>query len=222
MEESGQSEEEQNNVVSFSGYGDEHGHPGNRHTGNTFHVGRWDLGGCPRSCIGCLARFGRTGNYRAGKDRSLIGLVGVGILAWAIAAAGDSLARAYALAHVTRTPSDQNNQPAIQTAANKLAEVYAAAHGITITDTKITPAPQGQITPSLTSQKVKVRGKDAQVMAILVSGESGKETQRYLVALPGSQPVWVSHDAISIPDAAPPTPGGTPPLAPPGATITTS
>jgi hypothetical protein len=37
---------------------------------------------------------------------ALLGLVGAGLLAWAIAAAGDSLARAYTVAHVSRTPLD--------------------------------------------------------------------------------------------------------------------
>jgi hypothetical protein len=42
---------------------------------------------------------------------ALIGLVGAGILAWAIVAAGDSLARAYALAHVTRTKTGEPDLP---------------------------------------------------------------------------------------------------------------
>jgi len=150
---------------------------------------------------------------------ALIGLVGAGILAWAIAAAGDSLARAYALAHVTRKEGEEN-QPAIQTATNKLVEVYGAAHGITITDGKLTPAaqpaPQGEVTPLPTPLKVKLRGKDAQAIAIRVSGESGKETQRYLVGLPDSQLTWVSSDAISLP--APPTPATPAPVAPTPAT----
>src|SRR5215213_9418067 len=64
---------------------------------------------------------------------ALIGLVGAGILAWAIAAAGDTLARAYATAHVTRTEQGEDNQPAIQTAAIRLADAYAASHGLTLT-----------------------------------------------------------------------------------------
>src|SRR5215212_4278969 len=56
---------------------------------------------------------------------ALLGLVGAGLLAWAIAAAGDSLARAYAVAHVSRTPSNQDNLPAIQAAAIRLADAYA-------------------------------------------------------------------------------------------------
>ena len=61
---------------------------------------------------------------------ALIALIGAGVLAWAIAAAGDSLARAYGLAHVTRTEPEKPNQPAIQTAAVRLADAYAAAHGL--------------------------------------------------------------------------------------------
>lgn len=151
---------------------------------------------------------------------ALIGFVGVGILAYAIAAAGDSLARAYAVAHVTRIEG-KDNQPALQTAAFRLADVYAAAHGLKLS----TPAntADGETSATTTSVyapsspaaskesclelspplKVQVRGKDAQATAILVSSESGKETQRYLVGLPGSPLTWVNSDAISMPDAAP-------------------
>ena len=71
---------------------------------------------------------------------ALIGLVGAGILAWAIAAAADSLARAYAVAHVTRTKPGDPNLPALQTAADKLAGVYVAAHGVS-TDGTMTKVP---------------------------------------------------------------------------------
>jgi len=150
---------------------------------------------------------------------ALIGLVGVGILAWAIAAAGDSLARAYAAAHVTRTEPDKVNQPAIQSAAVRLADAYAAAHGMKLSTqastadggTSATTAsvysPVSSATPKETHFPisppliVKVRGKDALAVAVMVSGESGKETQRYLVGLPDSQLTWVSNDAISLPAA---------------------
>jgi len=56
--------------------------------------------------------------------------------------------------------------------------------------------------------QVKVRGKDAQAVAALVSGESGKETQKYLVGLPDSQMSWMSSDAVSLPAA--PSPAATP------------
>jgi hypothetical protein len=45
--------------------------------------------------------------------------------------------------------------------------------------------------------KVKVRGKDAEAIAVQVSSEEGKETQLYLVGFPGSQLVWVSSDSVS-------------------------
>jgi hypothetical protein len=60
---------------------------------------------------------------------ALIGLAGAGILAWAIAAAGDSLARAYAVVHVTRIEG-KDNQLALQTAAFRLADADATAHGL--------------------------------------------------------------------------------------------
>jgi hypothetical protein len=134
---------------------------------------------------------------------ALIALIGAGIIGWSIAATGDTLARAYASAHVTRTETGENNQPAIQTAAEKLAQVYGAAHGIS-TDANTNATPQGRLTAFPTPLPVKVRGNDAQAVAVLVSGESGKETQRYLVGLPGSQMTWMHNDAISLP-APPPT-----------------
>jgi hypothetical protein len=137
---------------------------------------------------------------------ALIALVGAGIIGWSIAAAGDTLARAYASAHVTRTATGENNQPAIQTAAEKLAQVYAAAHGIS-TEANTIATPQGRLVPFPTPLPVKVRGKDAQAVAVLVSGESGKETQKYLVGLPDSQMTWMPSDAISLPAA--PSPAAT-------------
>jgi hypothetical protein len=129
---------------------------------------------------------------------ALIGLVGAGIIGWAIAATGDTLARAYALAHVTRTEAGKENQPALQTAANKLAEVYAAANPA-VTVPTVAQAAAGRLAPFPAPLQVKVRGNDAQAIAVLVSGEAGKETQRYLVGLPGTQLTWVDDDAISMP-----------------------
>jgi hypothetical protein len=106
---------------------------------------------------------------------ALIALVGAGIIGWSIAATGDTLARAYASAHVTRTETGENNQPAIQTAAEKLAQVYAAANGVS-TDANTTATPQGRLVPFPTPLPVKVRGKDAQAVAVLVGSEGGKET----------------------------------------------
>jgi hypothetical protein len=134
---------------------------------------------------------------------ALIALVGAGIIGWSIAATGDTLARAYASSHVTRTETGENNQPAIQTAAEKLAQVYAAAHGIS-TEANTTTTPQGRLVAFPTPLPIKVRGKDAQAVAVLVSGESGKETQKYLVGLPDSQLTWMLNDAISLPAAPPP------------------
>jgi hypothetical protein len=148
---------------------------------------------------------------------ALIALVGTGIIGWSIAATGDTLARAYASAHVTRTETGENNQPAIQTAAEKLAKVYAAAHGIP-TEANTTATPQGRLVAFPTPLPVKVRGKDAQAVAALVSGESGKETQKYLVGLPDSQMNWVSSDAISMPAAPSPVAALSSPATPNAAT----
>ena len=148
---------------------------------------------------------------------ALIALVGAGVIGWSIAATGDTLARAYASAHVTRTEVGENNQPAIQTAAEKLAQVYAAAHGIS-TEANTTATPQGRLVPFPTPLPVKVRGKDAQAVAVLVSGESGKETQKYLVGLPDSQMTWMPSDAISLPAAPSPAAALSPSAAPNAAT----
>jgi hypothetical protein len=131
---------------------------------------------------------------------ALIALVGAGVIGWSIAATGDTLARAYASAHVTRTETGENNQPAIQTAAEKLAQVYAAANGVS-TGANTTVTPQGRLVAFPSPLPVKVRGKDGQAVAALVSGESGKETQRYLVGFPDSQINWISSEALSMPPA---------------------
>jgi hypothetical protein len=81
---------------------------------------------------------------------ALIALVGAGIIGWSIAATGDTLARAYASAHVTRTETGENNQPAIQTAAEKLVQIYAAAHGISI-EANTTATPQGRLDATTTA-----------------------------------------------------------------------
>jgi hypothetical protein len=136
----------------------------------------------------------------------LIGLIGAGILGWAIATSGDALARAYAQAHVTRVDGE-NNQPALQTAANKIAEVYAAAHGVSIISNSADQgapaikASQEQLCPFPTPLKVKVRGNDAQAIAVLLSSTGGKETQKYLIGVPGDQITWVDDAAISIPSS---------------------
>lgn len=151
---------------------------------------------------------------------ALIALIGAGVLAWAIASAGDSFARAYGLAHVTRTAPDKPNQPAIEVAAANLADAYAAAHGLqpaaptNASGNGASAAPTSKYSPSSTTASkgsyveltppldVKVRGNAALAIAVHISGESGKETQRYLVGLPNSQLAWVNNDAISLPAAA--------------------
>jgi len=160
----------------------------------------------------------------------LLGLAGAGLLAWAIAAAGDSLARAYAVANVSRTPSDQDNQPAIQAAAIRLADAYAAAHGVKVTPpasqagggasappasayTPVSPAATKEIhLPISPPLKVKQGAQEGEAVAVQVSGDSGKETRSYLVGFPGSPPDWVPSDAIYIPSATPPA---TPPTTSP-------
>ncbi len=129
---------------------------------------------------------------------ALIGLIGAGIIGWAIAATGDTLARAYALAHVTRTEEGTENQPAIQTAADKLAKVYADANP-KVDVPEASEASQGPPHPLPTPLNVKVQGKDAQAFAIRVSHDAGKETLEYLVGLPGAQPEWKTGAAVYMP-----------------------
>ena len=142
---------------------------------------------------------------------ALIGLIGAGIIGWSIAAAGDTLARAYALAHVTRTEPGKENQPALQIAAHELAGVYAAAHGVPML-TNQPPAPlpavltkaatpQCPFCPFPTLFPVMVQGKEAHAIAMRVSGDAGKEKQEYLVGLPNAQPKWMDEAAVYMTDA---------------------
>jgi hypothetical protein len=128
----------------------------------------------------------------------LIGLVGAGLLSWAIAAAGDALARAYASAHVTRTKPGEENQPALQVAASKFAEVYAAANPA-VDAKKTAEAAQVRLCPFPTPLAIRAQGKDAHALAVLISGEAGKEEQRYLVGRAGSKLTWVNGDEIYMP-----------------------
>lgn len=129
---------------------------------------------------------------------ALIALVGAGILAWAIAAAGDSLARAYGLAHVTRTDPTKENEPAIKTAAFKLAEVYAAANPA-VDAQKAATAAQVRLCAFPVPLQVRAQGSDAQAVALFVSGEVGKEQQRYLVGRHNRKLEWVDGDEIYLP-----------------------
>ncbi len=159
---------------------------------------------------------------------ALIGLVGVGILAWAIAATGDTIARAYASAHVTRTEPGKENQPALQAAAIRFADAYAAAHGAkpptpaippngaapATTHSNYVPSPtaasQDYYFPISPVRKVKVGHIDGEAIAVKVKSEAGKITEEYLVGTPGSNYVWKIRDLVSVPPAPPPSSSGTP------------
>jgi hypothetical protein len=64
---------------------------------------------------------------------------------------------------------------------------------------KTTEAPPVQVIEFAPPLKVKVGAKDGLAIAVEIKYEGGKETQRYLVGLPGSQFYWVSSDAVSLP-----------------------
>lgn len=126
---------------------------------------------------------------------AVIGLVGVGIIGWAIAGTGDVLARAYASAHIVRFEG-KPNQPALQTAANelqeaidKLASAYSDAHP---SSAKKTPA---QLIALPTPLDVEVRGTASKAVAALVEED---ETVKYLVGRPGEELAWVSGSAVYL------------------------
>lgn len=136
---------------------------------------------------------------------ALIGLIGAGIIGWAISSAGDALARAYASAHVTpgvteTTPEGAEKttppKPAIQTAADALAKVYGTAHGVpsaaatpgAVTKTQLVPLPAPLI----------VQVGDAQARAILAMVKEDK-TVEYLVGLDGQQLDWKPESQVRVP-----------------------
>ena len=170
--------EEQHSGTANSGYRDEYGHSGNRHAASrTLHIGGRLLGGRHRHRCGSTIAVLQALNVLDISEPiriALIALVGAGILAWAIAAAGDSLARAYGLAHVTRTDPTKENEPAIKTAAFKLAEVYAAANPA-VDAQKAATAAQVRLCAFPVPLQVRAQGSDAQAVALFVSGEVGKE-----------------------------------------------
>ena len=151
---------------------------------------------------------------------ALIGLVGIGILAWAIAATGDTIARAYASAHVTRTEPGKENQPALQAAAIRFSDAYAAAHGIKPptpaipTDGVVSAASSSNYSPSPTTasqenffpispvRKVKGRLLDGEAIAVKVKSQGDKVTEEYLVGTPGGNYSWKIKDVVFVPPAS--------------------
>ncbi len=121
---------------------------------------------------------------------ALIGLIGAGVVGWAIASSGDALARAYAAAHVTSNEDDVP-KPAIQTAAAALVTAYEKAHPAA------PPAGangQGRLVP-LPSVEVRVGNADAKAVLALVKEDKSVE---YLVGLPGQQLDWKPSASVAL------------------------
>jgi hypothetical protein len=95
---------------------------------------------------------------------------------------------------MTWMPSDAISLPAAPSPAATLS-LSAAPSAATTTQEYCL-----ELSPPL---KVKVGAKDGEAIAVQIKREGGNETQRYLVGLPGSQPVWINSEAIYMPSAAP-------------------
>lgn len=124
---------------------------------------------------------------------AVIGLIGASIIGWAIASAGDALARAYATAHVTPKEEDLP-KPAIQTAATALAEVYKAAHPAPADETAAGNA-QARLVSLPVPLEVRVGNATAHAVLALVKED---KTIEYLVGLPGQQLDWKPEAAVQV------------------------
>ena len=128
---------------------------------------------------------------------ALLGLVGAGIIGWAIASAGDVLARAYASAHVVRLEG-ASNQPALQAAAKEL-QLHTAVDKLVNAYSNAQPVADGEIPARLVALPVpldvEVRGTSSKAVAALVEGD---ETVRYLVGRPGEALTWEPGSAVYL------------------------
>lgn len=145
---------------------------------------------------------------------ALVGLIGAGIIGWAISSAADALAKVYSTAHVTPEVTQTTSEgvekktparPAIQTAADTLAKGYGAAHGVPATGAPAAAAPapaaEQQFVP-LPLLTVQV-GDDAQAKAVLALVKDDK-TVEYLVGLNGQQLGWKPQSEVRIPSQSTP------------------
>ena len=123
---------------------------------------------------------------------AIIGLIGAGVIGWAIASAGDALARAYATAHVT-PKEDDVPKPAIQTAATALAEAYKEAHPA-LAGGAVGGNAQERLV-ALPSVDVRVGNADAKAVLALVKED---KTVEYLVGLPGQQLDWKPSASVQL------------------------
>jgi len=135
---------------------------------------------------------------------AMIGLVGVGILGWAIASAGDVLARAYATAHVI--PAADANTPPTAAAAwvvKELLDTLKAAgpelkSQATALTTALSQAPVGTIIPiGGGGINAKYKSHDCKVFALRRDANDRTKLQ-YLYARDQETPEWAPEGDIEV------------------------
>lgn len=99
-----------------------------------------------------------------------VGLIGVAALAWAVAAAGDAIARAYATAHVTGEDGDPEPAPPPATVPAVGAVAAGTGHGTAANGSAAAGGPRWM--PAPRGIHVVVEGHQRPVAALVV-GEDG-------------------------------------------------
>lgn len=142
---------------------------------------------------------------------AMLGLVGAGILGWAIASAGDVLARAYATAHVHPAGSDGGSPtpaseyvvkqildklPAVEAKAQAAAS--AASSKATAMTTAISTVPAGTVIPLGIAIAAKHKQTHPCHVYAVRQDPTDKEKLQYLVARHGITPEWAPEHDVEV------------------------
>jgi hypothetical protein len=131
-----------------------------------------------------------------------IGLIGAGVLAWAIASAGDVLARAYATAHVHPADGDTPPTPATEWAVSQVLDILRnAAPALQEDASKLTEAVAGsrdrEIIPLAGGVKAKYKQHRGEVYAVRRDASDPTKLE-YLFGRETEMPAWASEDDLEV------------------------
>lgn len=115
---------------------------------------------------------------------ALLGLIGASVLGWAIASAGDVLARAYASAYMR--PRKNDSDPATPL-LGEFIDAYKATHSTTNASTSnrlCVPA----------DRKVVVDWRNGEAYVLAVETDPGTDKVRFLLARPNGTATWADGE----------------------------
>jgi hypothetical protein len=119
---------------------------------------------------------------------AVLALIGAGTVAFAIASAGDALARAYASAWVVARTDEEAAKPVLQLAAEKYAEARAPAEAPP-SGKVVVAAPAGMVIKA-------VGGEELRVMALELA--PGERKFRLLAAAPDAKAQWYDDEDVLL------------------------